>query len=46
MKLFNHVIILKKDLRDTDYLIREKVDFLEKEWKEHPTQKQYLVYYD
>ena len=46
MKLFNQFTILKKNLRDIDYLTREKVDFWEKECKEHPTQKHCLVYGD
>ena len=46
MKLFNQFTILKKNLRDIDYLTRLKVDFWEKECKEHPTQKQCLVYCD
>jgi len=46
MKLFNQFTILKKNLRDIDYSIREKVDFWEKEFQEHPTQKNYLVYCD
>ena len=46
MKLFNQFTILKKNLRDIDYLIREKVDFCEKECKEHPNQKYCLVYCD
>ena len=46
MKLFNQFTILKKNLRDIDYLTREKVYFWEKECKEHPTQKHCLVYCD
>ena len=46
MKLFNQFTILKKNLRDIDYLTREKFDFWEKECKEHPTQKHCLVYCD
>ena len=46
MKLFNQFTILKKNLRDIDYLTKEKVDFLEKKCKENPTQKHYLVYWD
>ena len=46
MKLFNQFTILKKNLRDIDYLNREKVDFWEKECKEHPAQKDCLVYCD
>ena len=46
MKLFNQFTILKKNLRDIDYLTREKVDFWEKECVEHPTQKHCLVYCD
>ena len=46
MKLFNQFTILKKNLRDIDYLTKEKVDFWEKEYKEHPTQKHCLVYCD
>ncbi len=46
MKLFNQFTILKKNLRDIDYVNREKVDFWEKECKEDPTQKQCLVYCD
>ena len=46
MKLFNQFTILKKNLRDIDYLNREKVDFWEKECKEHPAQKHCLVYCD
>ena len=46
MKLFNQFTILKKNLRDIDYLTRAKVDLWEKECKEHPTQKHCLVYCD
>ena len=46
MKLFNQFTILKKNLRDIDYLTREKVDFWEKECKEYPAQKHCLVYCD
>ena len=46
MKLFNQFTILKKNLKDIDYLNTEKVDFWEKECKEHPTQKHCLVYCD
>ena len=46
MKLFNQFTILKKDLKDIDYVTREKVDFWEKECKDRPTQKHCLVYCD
>ena len=46
MKLFKKFIILKKNFRDIDYVTREKVDFWEKEYKEHPNQKHCLVYCD
>ena len=46
MKLFNQFTILKKNLRDIDYLTREKVNFWENECKEHPTKKNCLVYCD
>ncbi len=46
MKLFNQFTILKKNLRDIDYLNREQVNFWEKECKKNPTQKQCLVYCD
>jgi len=39
MKLLNQFTILKKNLRDIDYLTREKVDLLEKECKKQLTQK-------
>ena len=34
----------QKNLRVINYSTREKVDFWEKECKEHPTQKHCLVY--
>ena len=46
MKLFNQFTILKKNLRDIDYLTSKKVDFWEKECKENPTKKYCLVYCD
>ena len=46
MKLFNQFTILKKNLKDIDYLTREKVDFWEKECKENTSQKHCLVYCD
>ena len=46
MKLFNQFTILKKNLRDIDYLTKEKVDYLGKEYKEHPTQKHCIIYFD
>ena len=46
MKLFNQFTILKKNLRDIDYLTREKDDFWEKECKKNPSQKHCLVYWD
>jgi len=46
MKLFNQFTILKKNLRDIDYVNREKVDFWEQACKENPIQKHCLVYCD
>ena len=46
MKLFNQFTILRKNLRDIDYLTKEKINFWEKECKERPTQKHCLVYCD
>ncbi len=46
MKLFNQFTILKKNLKDIDYVTREKVDFWAKECNERPTQKHCLVYCD
>ena len=46
MKLFNQFTILKKNLRDIDYLTSEKVDFWKKECKENQAQKHCLVYCD
>ncbi len=39
MKLFNQFTILKKNLRDIDYLTKEKVNFSNKESKENVTKK-------
>ena len=44
MKLFNQFTILKKNLRDIDYVKKDNVDFWKKECKVHPTKNQYLIY--
>ena len=46
MKLFNQFTILKKNLRDIDYVTKEKVDFWEKESKKNETKNHCLVYCD
>ena len=42
MKLINQLTILKKNLRDIDYVNRKKLIF-EKEYNDHTTQKHCLV---
>ena len=44
MKLFNQFTILKKNLRDIDYIYKEKVDFWENKCEKYPTHKHCLVY--
>ena len=46
MKLFNQFTILKKNLRDLDYVTKEETDYWEKECQEHPTKQHCLVYCD
>ncbi len=46
MKLFNQFTILKKNLRDLDYVNKEKTDYWKKECQEHPTTPHCLVYCD
>ena len=46
MKLFNQFTILKKNLRDLDYVTKEKTDYWKKECHEHPIKQHCLVYCD
>ena len=46
MKLFNPFIILKKNLRDIDYVKKNKVNYWTRECKEHTTYPYCLVYCD
>ena len=46
MKLFNQFTILKKNLRDLDYVKKNKVNYWTRECEEHPTNPHCLVYCD
>ena len=46
MKLFNQFTILKKNLRDLDYVKKIKVNYWTKECEEHPTNPHCLIYCD
>ena len=46
MKLFNQFTILKKNLRDLDYVKKNRVNYWKKECEVHPTNQHCLVYCD
>ena len=46
MKLFNQFTILKRNLKDLDYVTQKKTDYWKKECPEHPTKQYCLVYCD
>ena len=46
MKLFNQFTILKKNLRDLDYVKKNRVNYWKRECEKYPTNPHCLVYCD
>ena len=46
MKLFNQFAILKRNLRDLDYVKKKNINYKTRECEEYPTNPHCLVYCD